>query len=110
MKELFGGLIVTIVVVLLICVMGFAIQGTDFLLFKYFAPKYESVRRETFEKSKAYNQGVIQEIQSMQFQYEQADPNHKAALATIILRRTADYDLNLMPVDTRNFIEKLKGH
>jgi len=89
-------------------VLTWAIQGNDFFLYKTFAPKYEQVRRETFEQTKSYNQGMIQELQNMQFQYVQADPAHQAALAAIILRRAADYDLNKLPVDLRNFIEGLK--
>ncbi len=95
---------------LILAVLGLTwiFQGNDFFLYKAFAPKYEQVRRETFEESKAYNQGMIQELQNMQFQYEQADPEHKSALASIILHRAADYPLEKMPEDLRSFIEKLK--
>jgi hypothetical protein len=86
----------------------FVAQGTEFYLYKIFAPKYEDVRRETFEHSKAYNQGMVQEIQNMQFEYEKTDDGHKAALASIILHRVADYDLEKLPPDTKEFIEKLK--
>jgi hypothetical protein len=87
----------------------FLAQGSDFFLYKFFTPQYEDVRRETFEHSKAYNQGMIQEIQNMQFEYEKTDEGHKAALASIILHRVADYDLNKLPPDTKAFIENLKG-
>ena len=86
------------------------IQGNDFFMFKVFAPKYEAVRRQTFEQSKAFNQGMIQEIQNMQFEYARADEKHRAALADIILHRTADFDLNQpqVPADMREFINELK--
>jgi uncharacterized phage-associated protein len=83
-------------------------QGNDFFLTKVFAPKYEQVRRETFEQSKAYNQGMIQELQSMQFQYLQAKPEQQDALASIILHRAADYDMDRLPPDLRSFIQGLK--
>lgn len=85
-----------------------AFQGNDFLLFKVFAPKQEQVRREVFEQSKAYNQGMVQELQNMQLQYVQADSVHKDAIASIILQRTADYDLTKLPSDLRSFVQKLK--
>jgi hypothetical protein len=85
------------------------IQGNDFFLYKVFAPQYEQARRETFEKSKAYNQGMIQELQNMQFEYIKATPEHKDALASIILHRAADYDLDKLPKDLREFIQKLKA-
>ena len=50
------------------------------------------MRRETFEESKAYNAGMIQELQNMQFEYVKAAPEQKDALASIILHRVADYD------------------
>jgi hypothetical protein len=99
-----------IIVVLLVAFVGlpWLIQGQDFYLTKFFAPKYEDIRRETFEHSKAYNQGMIQELQNMQFQYIQADDAHKAALASIILHRVADYDDSKLPADLRMFIQDLR--
>lgn len=93
-----------------ICLIGAAwfVQGNNFFMYQYFAPKFEQVRRETFEQSKSYNQGIIQEIQNMQFEYEQTDETHKTALRSIILHRVADYDLSKLPQDTRIFIEQLK--
>lgn len=97
---------------LIIGLLGFTwlIQGNDFFLYKTFAPKYESVRRQTFEQSKAFNQGMIQELQNMQFEYAKADPEHKAALADIILHRAADFDTDQpqVPADLRSFIAQLK--
>jgi len=84
------------------------LQGSDFFLYKTFAPKYEAVRRDTFEQSKAYNQGMVQELQNMQFQYVQADKEHKAALASIILHRAADYDQDKLPPDLYSFIQSLR--
>ncbi len=85
------------------------VQGSDFFLYKAFAPKYEKVRRQTFEESKAYNQGMIQELQNMQFQYVQAkSQEEKDALASIILHRAADYPEEKMPADLRAFVHQLK--
>lgn len=102
-----------ILTVLAVIVLGLGItwlaQGTDFFLYKAFAPKYEQVRRETFEQSKAYNQGMVQELQNMQFEYEKTtDPKAKMALRPIILHRAADYDIDKLPADLRSFIQKLK--
>lgn len=101
---------VLLVIVVLVLMLGLAwlIQGNDFFLYKVFAPKYEQVRRETFEQSKAYNQGMIQELQNMQFEYAKATPEQKDALASIILHRAADYPEDKMPSDLREFVQKLK--
>ena len=86
--------------------MTWVFASNDLALMKVFAPRAEAVRRETFEQSKAYRQGNAQELQNMQFQYEQASPEHKAALASIILHRAAD--LQDLPTDLNAFIEQLK--
>lgn len=101
---------IALLVLIGLCAAGWLVQGNDFFLYKVFAPRQEQVRRETFEKSKAFNQGMIQELQNMQFQFVQADTAHKAALADIILHRAADFDLNQpqVPADLRAFIEQLR--
>src|SRR5258708_11822698 len=85
------------------------IQGEDFILYRTFAPKYEQVRRETFEQSKAYNQGMVQELQNMEFEYAKASPEQKGALASLILHRAADYDSSRLPPDLRSFVERLRA-
>jgi hypothetical protein len=51
---------------------------------------------------------MIQELENMQFEYIKAKPEQKAALASIILHRAADYDVERLPLDLRSFIEKLR--
>ena len=86
--------------------LGWLFMGNDLAQTRFFAPKYEQVRRETFEQSKAYRQGAIQELQNMEFQYYQVGKNEKAALASIILHRAADFQE--LPPDLRVFINELK--
>ncbi|MFA6447743.1 MAG: hypothetical protein WCW31_05870 [Patescibacteria group bacterium] len=88
--------------------LTWVIQGNDFFLYKVFAPKYEAARRETFEQSKAYNQGTIQELQRMRFEYVKAAPEQKAALASVILHQVADFDENRLPPNLKDFINQLK--
>jgi hypothetical protein len=108
MKNVFaiGGGLAAFVVVAIGLVWIF--QGNEFFMYRWFAPKYEDVRRETFEHSKAYRQGAVQELQNMQFEYAKADDAHKDALASIILHRAADLDEEVMPPDLRAFIHQLK--
>jgi hypothetical protein len=100
-----------ILVIALLLGLTWIFQGNDFFLYKAFAPKYEQVRRDTFEQSRAFNQGMVQELQNMQFEYQkEKDPNAKKALAPIILHRAAGYNLDdpIVPSDLRTFIEDLK--
>lgn len=105
----FGTVICVLLGIIFVLGITWVAQGNDFFLYKVFAPRYEQVRRETFEQSKSYNQGMIQELENMEFEYVKADNEHKDALRSIILHRAADYDVNKMPVDLRNFIQSLKN-
>lgn len=98
-----------VLIVLGLFALTWLAMGNNFFLYKFFAPKQEAVRRQVFEQSKAYNQGMVQELQNMQFEYIKAAPEHKAALRSVILHRAADYDVNRMPDDLRAFIQELKG-
>jgi hypothetical protein len=105
-KEFF----ICLLVIVLVFGMIWLIQGNDFFMYKVFAPKMEQVRRETFEQSKAYRQGMVQELNNMRFEYlKTTDENSKEAMASIILHRVADFDENAMPNDLRQFIQELKN-
>ena len=70
----------------LILALTWLFQGNDFFMYKVFAPKYEQVRREVFEQTRSFNQGMVQELQNMQFEYvKQTDPEAKKVMAGLIL-------------------------
>jgi hypothetical protein len=105
------GYLTTVVVILaLLLGLGWVIQGNNFFLYQYFGPKYEQTRRTTFEQSKAYNQGMIQELQNMQFEYAKADAGARDTLASVILHRASDYNMDdpRVPADLRQFVQDLK--
>jgi hypothetical protein len=90
--------------------LAWAIQGNEFFMLKVFAPKIEQVRRETFEESKAYNDGTAQELRRMQSEYIRATPEQKAALASVILHQVAGYDEGRLSPDLRSFLDSLKSN
>ena len=102
------GVLSIVCLVLVVLATKWVVQGNSFFLFKVFAPLYEQTRRETFEQSKAYRQGMIQEIQNMQFEYVQATPDQKVALRSIILHRVSDFPMDELPTDLRFFVETLR--
>jgi hypothetical protein len=108
MSELSKVILSIIAVIFCILAITWIAQGNDFFLYKVFGPAREQVRRQTFEETKSYNQGMVQELQNMQFEYIKADKEHKAALASVILHRAADYPEDRMPSDLRDFIRSLK--
>ena len=107
------GKIIGYVVLCLVAVLALTwiFQGNDFFMYKYFAPRQVQVQREVFENSRAFNQGMVQELQNMQFEYvKEKDPQAKAALASVILHRASGYNMNdpIVPADLREFVEGLK--
>ena len=79
----------------------------DLIFTSFFAPKYENVRRNTFEQSKSFRTGAVQELQNMQFEYIKASPEHKKALADIIRHRATEVPADAMPSDLQSFISNL---
>ncbi|HVI41839.1 MAG TPA: hypothetical protein VM577_14405 [Anaerovoracaceae bacterium] len=100
-----GGLVAVVVVVL---GLSWAVQGNNFFLYKFFAPREEAVRREVFEQSKAYNEGMAQDLRHMQLEWIKAKPEQKAALASIILHQFAGYDTSKLPSDLQLFLNEVK--
>lgn len=93
---------------LAVLVLMWIVTGNDFFIYKFFAPKQEAVRRQVFEQTKSYNQGMVQELENMRFQYVQAKPEQRAVLASIILHRAADFDVDRLPPELRSFISSLR--
>ena len=82
----------------------------DLIFTSFFAPKYENVRRKTFEQSKSFRTGAVTELQNMQFEYIRSDAEHKVALKDIIIHRSAEVPEDAMPQDLYNFIQGLKSN
>lgn len=109
-REFFKVALYCVCVVIFACALGFIFEGSNFFLYKFFAPKQEQVRREVFEQTHSYKEGMQQEIQSMAFQYVQADDEHKAALGNMILHKVADFDISYFSPDLQAFVRHLRSN
>lgn len=89
--------------------IGWIVEGNQFFMYQFFAPKYEQVRRNTFEQSRAFNEGMAQELNQMYRDYiHTKDDNEKAAIRSIIKDRVAGYDIdNLNNPQVRRFIQQI---
>ena len=96
-------------ILVLFMAMGWLVQGNDFFMYKFWAPKYEDVKRDVFENTKSYREGKVQELRNYQMQYVQATPEHKAALRKIILHQIADFPEENLPTDLRVFLSQLRS-
>jgi len=101
----------TLLFLVVVMALGWVVQGNDFFMYKFWAPKQEQVRRQVFEQTRSFNQSMVQELENMEAEYvREKDPQAKAALASIILHRASGYNLEdpIVPPDLRSFIAKLK--
>lgn len=87
--------------------LGWLVAGNNLAMMKVFAPATEQVRRETFEQSKAYQDGVVQELRAYQFEYLKADEEHKAAMGPIIRHKLAGFPSDQLPYDLQQFVSTL---
>ncbi len=100
----------TLGVLFLVLVVAWVVQGNDFFLYKAFAPKYEQVRRDTFEQSKAYRHGVVQDLERMRMDYAGAKTQEeKDAIASAILHQASEFDEDALPADLRLFVRGLRN-
>lgn len=98
---------ITAAVILALIALGWIFTGNDLMMQKVFAPAREQVRRDTFETSKAYRDGVVQEIRAMQFEYLKADDAHKAAMGPVIRHKLAGVPADALPSDLQQFVVEL---
>jgi hypothetical protein len=84
-------------------------QGDHFFLYQVFAPKYEQVRRNTFEQSRAFNEGMAQELSGMWRDYNHAtNDGEKAAIRSLVQHRAAGYDIdNIENPQLRGFVRQM---
>jgi hypothetical protein len=92
--KIFGICCVALVVILL---LGWIFQGNDFFMYKFFAPKYEQARRQTYEQTKSYRQGSIQRLNELCTQVASADNDHKPMLNDVISHEFAEWDVKDVP-------------
>lgn len=88
-------------------VTGFIVGSLEF--YRWYGSRQEAARREVYEQSKAYNEGIAQELQQMMFEYAKAPAAERAALASAILHTVADYDLDRLPADEQDFVRSLRA-
>ena len=87
--------------------LGWLFTGNALFLKSFFDPKFEQVRRTTFETSKAYRDGMAQELRALQIEYVKADERIKPALASAIRHKAAGVPDDALPTDLAIFIKEL---
>ena len=103
MKDFFA-VLGTIVMVIGITV-GLTFGG--YYSYKYFAPRYEQVRYDTFKQSQTYNDGMLRDLQELKREYEKGDTDTKQLMKAMVLHRFEVYDINRLPYELQVFYRNL---
>ncbi len=77
---------------------------------RFFQPRQEALRNQTFHESQAYNDGMIRDLEGIQQQYLDATPEGKQALRAIALHRFSVYPEEKLPPNLQLFYHQLKGN
>lgn len=85
------------------------IQGNEFFFYKYWAPKQEAVRRQVFEQTKSYNQGMVQELDQFYRDYTKGGKEEKAAIKALVLHRVADFPSENLPPYLQSWVTELRN-
>lgn len=76
---------------------GFLMSYVGLFHASIFGPAYEQVRRNTFEQSQSYNEGMVRDLENLKMQYEKADDEEKIGLRATIIHRFSAYPNQLPP-------------
>lgn len=92
-------------------VLAFALNLGGLEWARFFAPKYEDVRRQTFERNKSYVHGSIQDLGKRYREYQGAEGDDRIAIEKLIAVEFAEFDANLISSDElRRFLIQARGY
>ena len=87
------GKIAGLILLAFVAIIGLTwiIQGNDFFFYKFWAPKYENVKREVFENTQSYTQGVKQELNNSYNSYYKTgvSESEREAIASMTLHQVS---------------------
>ena len=90
--------------------LTWAVQGSNFFMYKVFAPQYEEVRHDVFKESQAYNDGKVTHLSKLKLDHVSADSDgHRCAIRAMALREGATANKDRLPDDLTSWLSELEG-
>ena len=91
--------------------LPFVFGWWDVQLFKFLEPRKEDARREVFENTKSYLQGIQQDLGKYYHEYQDADPDEQAAIRATIRMRFAEVDeTKLQNQAVADWLVRMRGY
>lgn len=85
----------------------FGVSFGGYEMYKFFNPRNEEVRYDTFKNSQAYNEGMTRHLYEIERQYNAGSDEDKASLRQMIIHEFEVYDINRLPNDLQSFYNSL---
>ena len=108
MKDLLAGTALVVIAVAGVGVLGVVGAEYAFRQHAHYAPRYEDVRRETYEHSRAFQEGTLRDLDNLRLEYARGDDAQKAAIADTARHRLADVPIEQLPPALRTFAQTVE--
>lgn len=79
-------------------------------MFKFWAPKFENVKRQVFENTYSYKRGTIQDLRDYQQAWITGDSVHKQGLKPMIIGAADQIPQDELPPDLAQFVVSVRDY
>lgn len=106
-----GWIFSSILIIGLLIGLSWGAEYLGIIKFGFFEPKKENIRREVFENTKSYVQGVAQDLGKYYQEYQEGDLEKQEAIKNVIRMRFAEFDESKLQNDRlRVFLVNMRGY
>ncbi len=109
--KIFAYVVAVVFALVAVFAMAFAFNLGGLEWSRFFNPKYEDVRRQTFERNKSYVHGSIQDLGRRYREYMKAESDDRPALGKLVAFEFAEFDADLISnPELRSFLIEQRGY
>jgi hypothetical protein len=109
--KVFGYIMSGIGMIILLVVLVFGLELGGLQWDKFFKPRHSAVERETFKQGRPFQQGKKQQIIKYRMEFLRSnDELNKRAIASTIRMTTADYNIDELEPELRQFVVQMQNY
>lgn len=94
--------------IILLCVVGFGLNYVGLFNDRFFNPREEQVRHDTFECSASHTDGVIRDLREQRDEYAHADEAGKSIIADKFRHEADEFTCYDLPSDLKSFSNSIR--